>query len=336
MPRNTSPYEMFLAMAREHRPRHRFTAGADVAAWRAAALPDVLATLGRVPEPVAPDPELLAEWEEDGVVSQRWLIDVSKGLSAYAYINRPAGADRSPGLLCWHGHSEGGKDAVMNTARDPHSVTDYGRRMAGAGFATFAMDWMGYGDQDDTRKPNHRAVAARRDWCNVYYLHATMLGMTPLGINLAHGRALVDFAAGLSFVDEGRIGVMGLSGGGTMTLWSALTDERLRAAEIICYSDVFADFGFRDINYCGSQITPGLYDLVDVADLQGLLAPRPLLVDIGIHDDCFRIESAMACHERVGEIYQAAGVRENLQLDLFPGGHGWGGNRSVEFFTKHL
>ncbi|HVX46102.1 MAG TPA: hypothetical protein VHC49_19585, partial [Mycobacteriales bacterium] len=141
---------------------------------------------------------------------------------------------------------------------------------------------------------------------------------------------------GLRLVDPDRLGVMGLSGGGTMTLWSALTDERLKAAEIICYSDLFSVFGFRDINYCGMQITPGLFELVDLPDLQGLLAPRPLLIDIGIHDECFRLESAMACFSRVQEIYTAAGAAGQLELDLFPGPHSWGGNKSVEFFNRVL
>ncbi|HVX46347.1 MAG TPA: alpha/beta hydrolase family protein, partial [Mycobacteriales bacterium] len=326
--RNTSPYEMFLQLARDHVPRHRFQAGRDVLEWRSETLPGVLATLGRRPAPVDPRPELLAEWQQDGVIVQRWLIDVSPGLSAFVYLNRPvdlpAGA-RPPGILCWHGHSAGGKEAVIGNITAPEVAadvqrtrTDYGLRMAQHGFVTFAIDWMGYGDQDDRQKPNHRHLDHGRDWCNLYYLQATMLGMTSLGINLAHGRALVDFVLGLGLVDPDRLGVMGLSGGGTMTLWSALTDSRLKAAEIICYSDLFSVFGFRDINYCGMQITPGLFDLVDLPDLQGLLAPRPLLIDIGIHDECFRLESAMSCYSRVAEIYAAAGAADRLELDRFP------------------
>ncbi len=84
------------------------------------------------------------------------------------------------------------------------------------------------------------------------------------------------------------------------------------------------------------QITPGLYDLVDLPDLQGLMAPRPLLIDIGARDECFRLESAMECFRGVEKIYKAAGAAENLQLDLHGGGHHWGGNKSVDFFGKHL
>lgn len=334
--RNFSPYELFLGLAREHTPRYRF--GGDFPAWRAAARPAVLATLGRLPARVPARAEFVAEWREGPVRRQRWHLDVQNGLSAVAYLNRPADLPESvrrPGILCWHGHGPTAKEGVMGDA-DPDVHRGYGRDLAAAGFVTFAIDWMGHGDHDDAAKPNHRDLAGERDWCNLYYLHATMLGMTPLGMNVSHGAALVDFVSTLPFVDPEHLGVMGLSGGGTLTLWSALFDARLRAAEIICYSDLFADFGYRDINYCGSQITPGLFELVDLPDLQGLLAPMPLLVDIGTVDDCFLVDSALACHRRVEELYAAAGAADRLELNLFAGGHQWDAHGSVEFFQRHL
>ena len=92
----------------------------------------------------------------------------------------------------------------------------------------------------------------------------------------------------------------------------------------------------RDINFCGSQITPGLYELCDVPDLHGLIAPRPLLVEIGVHDECFLVDSAMNCFREVEKIYTAAGVREKLELDLFEGGHKWSGRKTLAFFKDHL
>lgn len=343
--RNLSPYEMFLRYARQHRPELAYPGG-EVRGWRDRTLPAVLATLGHPPPPAPPDPDLVVEWEHDRIVRQKWLTDVQAELSAVAYVLRPAGlvpGERRPGILCWHGHGPYGKEPVVGNDSTPQLRDwiaerngDYARQLAQAGFVTFAIDWTGRGDLSDDGKPNHRPLSRGRDWCNLYYLAATMLGMTVLGLNVAHGKALVDFARELPFVDGDRLGVMGTSGGGTMALWSGLADDRLRAVEIICYSDRFVDFAYRDLNTCGLQVTPGLYRLVDVADLQGLLAPRPLLVDIGVHDPCFRVESALACHRRVAGIYRAAGAAEALELDLFDGGHAWSGAKSASFFRRHL
>lgn len=346
--RNLSPQEMFLRTATEHVPQYRFDGGSteDFERWKREALPAVLSTLGDFPEGVPPDPQLMAEWEQDGLLKQRWLIDVQKHLSATCLVNIPAGlgeGERRPAILCCHGHGSYGKEPVMGNDSSPelrdniarHNY-DYGRQMARAGFVTYAIDWIGFGERNDANKPNFRSQAGGRDWCNLYYLHATMLGMTSLSINVAHGKAATDFAAALPQVDPDRLGVMGLSGGGTMTLWMSLCDERFRATEIICYSDLWACFGIRDINYCGMQVAPGLFKLVDLPDLQGLLAPRPLLIDIGANDTCFKVDTAMACYRHVEEIYAAAGHPDGLVLDLHGGEHGWGGNESVAFFRRHL
>ena len=105
-------------------------------------------------------------------------------------------------------------------------------------------------------------------------------------------------------------------------------DPRFLATEIICYSDLWEYFGIRDLNYCGMQVAPCLYKLVDVPDLQGLIAPRPLLVDIGAYDTCFTLDSTMRCYNKVKNIYAAAEVPECLELDLFCGDHGWGDYKS--------
>jgi dienelactone hydrolase len=147
---------------------------------------------------------------------------------------------------------------------------------------------------------------------------------------------VTDFVCRLPGVDDSRLGVMGLSGGGTMTLWDALCDRRFKAAEIICYSDLWAYFGMRDNNYCGMQVAPGLYKQVDLPDLQGLLAPLPLLVDIGAQDKCFLVDTALLCWRKVKRIYQAAGAADKVELDFFPGQHAWGAHKSVEFFSRHL
>ncbi len=346
--RNLSPQYMFERLALEHEPEFRFQGSSpqEFTPWKEAALPRVLSTLGYSPEPVPANPQLLAEWEQDGLIRQKWLIDVQTHLAATCLVNIPQRVDENdelPAVLCWHGHGPFGKEPVMGTGSSPevrenlmrHNY-NYGYQMAQKGFVTFAIDWIGAGERNDSNKPNWRNNDHARDWCNLYYLNATMLGMTSLSINLAHGKAATDFACSLPQVDADRLGVMGLSGGGTMALWSALCDERFGAVEIICYSDLWAHFGFRDLNYCGMQVSPGLFRLVDLPDLQGLLAPRPLLVDIGAEDSCFKVDTAMACFRRVREIYTAAGCEDVLDLDFFPGEHSWGGNKSGHFFKKHL
>jgi len=333
-------------MAEEHVPKYRFANfQGDFEKWKTEAQLPVLNTLGEWPARVEPNGELMAEWIDRGVRKRRYLIDVSPHASVALQVNLPDGHDGNPlpTLQCWHGHGPHGKAAVMGNVSGQEVADhiesynyDYGHQMALAGFATYAIDWMGCGERDDTAKPHFFNHGAGRDWCNIYYLNATMLGMTSLSINLAHGRAATDFICTLPEVDSARLGVMGLSGGGTMTVWTALTDARFKAAEIICYSDLWAKFGIRDLNYCGMQVAPGLFKLVDLPDLQGLLAPLPLLVDIGANDNCFQMDNALDCFRKVKSIYETAKSGDRLELDFFPGGHAWGGNHSKPFFDRYL
>ncbi len=346
--RNLSPQEMFFQLAMEHQPLCAFAGHTprEFRAWKKATAPKVLATLGDSPERVPANPELLCEWEHDGLRKQRWIIDVGRHFASTVQVNYPTelkASEKRPAILCWHGHGGLGKDPVMGNNSSPDMREqiakyhyDYGHQMAKQGFITYAIDWLAMGEHNDSAKPHWRSHNHGRDWCNLYYLHATMLGMTSISINVTHGMAATDFACSLPHVDGKRLGVMGLSGGGTMTLWTAFCDPRFKAAEIMCYSDLWPYFGFRDLNYCGMQVAPGLFKLVNLHDVQGLLAPLPLLVDIGVYDTCFRIDTAAECFRNVQRIYAAAGAAERLELDQFSGEHAWGGNKSVAFFRKHL
>jgi len=297
-----------------------------------------------MPPKVPLNPEIQAEWTEGGLLKQQVIFDVEDGLSAVAYVFRPSDAKgKLPGILACHGHGPFGKEPVMGNRSSPelranieqHNY-DYGLQMAQAGYAVIAIDWRGFGQRDDRAKPNWLGNIHGKDICNQHYIRATILGTTVLGLDVHDGMCALDYLCAQHFVDPQRIGVMGLSFGGTMTTWMSICDDRIKAADIICYSSLFADFAMRDNSFCGSQITPGLYDLCDVPDLHGLIAPRPLLVEIGTYDGCFLVDSAMNCFRQVEKIYAAAGASDKLELDLFEGGHGWGANKSFDFFQKHL
>ncbi len=349
MNRNLSIHAYFHHLDAAHQPEFRFAGRdrADWEQWRRGLQPRLLQSLGAMPAAVPLNPQVLVEWQEDGLVKQKVIFDVEDGLSAIAYVFRPLHAGgRLPAILACHGHGPFGKEAVMSNRSTPELAAhiarlnyDYGLQMARAGFVTMAIDWRGFGERDDRNKPHYRTVGGGNntgDLCNVHFLRAALLGRTLLGMDIHDGRRALDYLCQQDFVDPQRLGVMGLSFGGTMATWMSIADPRIQAADVICYSDRFAFFALRDVNFCGSQMTPGLYALCDVPDLQGLIAPRPLLVEIGIHDECFRFEGALECFHEVEKIYQAAGARDRLELDLFPGEHSWGANRSIPFFRKYL
>ena len=149
--RNLSPQQMFIRLAEDHVPEHRFQGKnkKQFTSWKRRAEPKVLATLGDFPDGVPPKPELLAEWEEKGLRRQRWIIDVQKHLSATLLVNYPTDMKRGekrPAILCCHGHGPYGKEPVMGNDSSPalrdnmvHHQYNYGQIMAQQGFITYEI-----------------------------------------------------------------------------------------------------------------------------------------------------------------------------------------------------
>jgi dienelactone hydrolase len=335
--RNISIEQHFKTLGKEQKPQYRFagTTPEQFEKWKSQLRPKLLESLGPRASKIPLNPSIIWEKKEDGLIKQRVILDVEPGLSVPALIFRPENATgKLPTIVCCHGHGPYGKDSVMglpgNEERTKHVRElnyDYGLAMAKKGFVTAAIDWRGFGERNERQG---------KDVCNVHFIRESLIGRTLLGMDIHDAQCLIDYLETQPFVNPDRIGVMGLSFGGTMTTWIALVDDRIKAADIICYSDRFESFAMERANFCGSQMTPGLFALCDVPDLQGAIAPKPLLIEIGKADTCFPIAPATSCYHELEKIYQAAGAHENLVLDLFEGAHQWGGNLSERFFRKYL
>ena len=342
--RNLSMIEYLNRQAQKVQPRLRFAGSnkADFETWHGQLLDELKGMLGPMPAPAPLNPEIVWEAQQDGLIKRRIMLDTEEDMSVAVWLFIPPAAfDKPlPAIVCNHGHGAYGKDSVMGirSINDPERNTeiqvhnyDYGLQMAQHGYVTIAMDIRVFGERSDGGDPY-----PGRDKCNLHFVRANLMGLTLLALNVFDHMRLIDYLEELDFVDADMIGAMGLSQGGTMTTWASLIDGRIKAADIIGYSTRFKSFAVERANVCGSQYVPGLFALCDVPDLHGLIAPRPLLAEIGLHDKCFLADEALSCAEEVKKIYAAAGTPENYEVDVFPGDHQFGGNKAFAFFDKHL
>jgi cephalosporin-C deacetylase-like acetyl esterase len=163
-----------------------------------------------------------------------------------------------------------------------------------------------------------------------------IMGVYTLTLNIWDVKRCVDYLQTRPEVDPERIGMMGLSQGGTVTTFATAAEPRIKAADIIGYVNPWARFGVERANFCGSQIVPDIFKYFDTHDIAGLIAPRPLLIEMGVHDTCFPIEDQLAGYQGVRRIYEAAGVADRLWSDIHLGEHGFAGNKAYEFFDRYL
>lgn len=339
--RHLRPADGWLARHRATaRPHHFDGYGvADWTIWRRLFLDELVGRLGAVPEPVPLSTEIDTSTDCGTYVRHHLYYDTEPYSTAAAWLLIPkvATAERpAAGILCCHGHGAHGKDALVgvDAAGEPAEDPRYGllaNRLAEAGYVVLAPDWRGFGERRDTRE----WVRQTRDPCNVHDLAARYFGFTGLGLQIHDGRRSIDLLAELPEVDAGRLGVTGLSFGGTMTTYLAALDERLRCAVICCYLSTLGD-ALERANFCGAQAMPGLGIMADIPDVAGLIAPRPLLVEIGEADACFTVDDAQAAYDHASRIYAAAGVPERCALDRFPGEHEVHGTVMFDWFARWL
>ncbi len=313
----------------------------DWESWRKQALPTLLGLLGDFPGKTLLEPEIEYSAEENGIIRERVVFNSEEFMSVPCHVLKPVDmkADGSnPAILCSHGHGQFGKDAVTGFACSPgvkdaieQTNYNYAEQMARKGFLTISPDLRGFGERRDGQDP-----FPGRDACNVNFIKGAMLGMYTLTLNIWDMKCCVDYLETRSEVDPGRIGMMGLSQGGTMTAFTAAVEPRIKAADIICYVNPWLEFGIKRANFCGSQMVPEIFRYFDTDEIAGLVAPRPLLVEMGVYDSCFYLQDTVKGFEGIREIYAAAGAEEHLFSDIFPGGHAFAGNKAFDFFTKHL
>ena len=296
--------------------------------------------LGELPAPADLKPELFSREEKEKYIREKWVIQTEKDCYMPLYLLTPKEiSQKSPAILCCHGHGQYGKDPVAgvdfsNSDRSSNILShnyNYGEQMAERGYVTACPDWRSFGE-----RVGYADAFPGRDKCNVHFIQHLILGEILLGANIFDGMRAIDFLLTKKEVDPERIGCMGLSFGGTMTTYLALLDDRIKAADIICYATTTGHYAINTPNFCGSQLVPYLYKYADVGDVMAAIAPKPLLIESGVSDTCFYLHSARAAHQIVKKAYNAAGVEDNLWIEIFPGEHSFSGEKAFEFFQKHL
>ena len=346
MARYLSPYDSALAWIESERSELTFTGTThdDWARWREAFDARLRALLGRFPAPVPLEAEVVETVDCGDYVREKVYFASERYATVAAYALIPKGlqpGERRPGILAAHGHGRGKADVcgVFDTDEErEHGEAlnyDYACQFVRRGYVVVAPDWRGFGERSSP--PDWARVG--RDPCNVNYMALGYLGYHLLALQIWDGLRTVDYLQSRPEVDPARLGVGGLSFGGTMTTYLAALDPRLKVACISGYvSTVKGDaITMRGKgNFCGAQYMPGLLTIGDIPEVAGLIAPRPLCVEMGEQDECFIIGDARAAFAQVERVYAAAGASDRLIADVFSGGHEWSGRQSFPWFEHWL
>lgn len=316
----------YLAAEAQAITRHTLAALADARTWRRtepARRQQFLAMMG-IAELAALSPRPPLRPVVTGVVERpRYRIEKlhfeslpQLYVTANLYVPREV-TGRVPGVLYVCGHA-----ANQKTHYQAHP-----RRFAELGFVCLIVETIQLGEVT-----GYHHGCYREGWFHWY-----SRGYTPAGIELWNGMRALDLLCERPEVDPRRLGVTGISGGGAASWWIAAGDERVGVAAPVCGT---ATLG----SHVSDRTVDGHCDCMwwinsrrwDLADVGGLIAPRPLLIASADRDGIFTIASIREVHARLARLYRKLGAADRLRLVETPGGHSYHERSRTAIFSWFL
>lgn len=172
------------------------------------------------------------------------------------------------------------------------------------------------------------------------WFHWYSRGYTPAGVEAWNAIRGLDLLAGRPEVDAEKMGVTGISGGGSQSWFIAAADQRVRAVAPVCgASTLEAQITTRTIDgHCDCMVPVNTYNK-DFHEIGALIAPRPLLICQADRDGLNRVESVHEIYTGIKRIYELYGAPENIGYVETPGGHSYhkiSREKIFSFFLNHL
>lgn len=293
----------------------------------------LLQLIGPFPEKTPLNARVTGIIERDGYRVEKLIFESMPGYYVTAALFIPEKlSGQSPAILNAIGHS------TASFRRDiyQHIIINFVKK----GFIVLAYDQVGQGERlqyydvalGKSRFPSTIEHSYPGAQCFIS-------GYSPAKYFIWDGIRGIDYLLSRKEVDPQRIGLTGISGGGTSTAFIAAIDERILAAAPTCfitkYKYIFKSIGPQDAE---QNIFHFLKEGLDHADLIELRAPKPTLI-VSTTRDFFSIQGARETFTEAKKTFRAFGNEDQLQLSEADYDHGFAtknNEATYAFFQKYL
>jgi dienelactone hydrolase len=312
----------------------------DAESWQKTLRAKVVELIGGFPTAREPLRPMTLETRKFPAYSREKIVfDSGPGISVLAYLLIPQKTRQpTPVMICVPGHGRGVDDIVGiddrgNDRTDKAGYQhDFALQVVEAGMAALAIEPMGFGCRRD---PINARMSLARKACDPAAGGALLLGQTMVAWRVWDIMRTLDYLATRPELDPKRVGCMGISGGGTVTVFSAALDERIRVALVSGYLNTFRD-SIGSLAHCIDNYVPGILNWAEMHDIAGLIAPRPLFVESGEKDNIFPIRASIESFNEVKKIYTVFGAADRVEQEVFPEEHLFWGKRGIPFLARQL
>jgi pimeloyl-ACP methyl ester carboxylesterase len=241
----------------------------------------------------------------DGWVRKKLTFVPEKGDRVPAYLLLPAGSKgKVPAVLCLH-QTNGrlGKDEPAGLGGKPD--LHYALHLVQRGYVTLALDYPNFGESRfDPYANGYQSATMKAIWNN---------------------RRAIDLLQALPEVDGERIGCIGHSLGGHNTMFTAVFDERIKAAVSNCGFNAFPKYMGGDLRgWSHKGYMPRIASTYgarpekmpfDFPEVVAALAPRAFLASAPTGDDNFEVSGVRDCIAAALPVYELLGAKEKLSAN---------------------
>ena len=290
--------------------------------------------LGELPIPSIPaNPKARLLEDNDLWTSYEITLDVyAPDVFAWGILLVPKGikpGEKRPVVVCQHGLEGVPEDVITkDTTTNAYGYyKSFAAKLAEKGYVTFA--------------PHNYYRGG--DKFRVLQRMANPIGLTLFSGIVGQHRRIVEWLGQQSFVDASRIGFYGLSYGGKTAMRVPALVEGYALS--ICSAD-FNEWIVKNstIDYPISYLFTGEYDMPEwdlghtfsYAEMAGLIAPRPFMVERGLYDGVSIDEWVDFEYARVRRHFMQLGIPEKTRIEHFDGPHTINGKETYEFLDIYL
>jgi dienelactone hydrolase len=275
----------------------------------------------------------------DGYRRESITFETRNGLSAFGYFLIPDNHRApSPAVLCIPGHGRGA-DSIAGIDIDGNQRSlhlhdeyqaDFALQCIAQGYVAFALEQISFGKRrDDLAK----SASPDTSSCHRDSMAALALGECMIGWRVWDAIRALDYLCSRPEVDIHRLGIMGISGGGTTSFWTSCMDSRISATVISGYFNTFKD-SILSVTHCEDNYAPGMLQLLEMPDMAGLISPRAFFAENGRFDPIFPVSAFQKAVLRAMEIYKSCNAEDMFGYQIFEGDHRFCGEMAFPFLKK--
>jgi cephalosporin-C deacetylase-like acetyl esterase len=276
--------------------------------WQRQMLERVRAKLGIASGTTALQPRTLRRSEQENVIDERVVFSSDPGVSVPAVLLLPVEKQAAPvPAIIFVNHEAKSADAAPER---------YWLPLVRAGYAVLAIDPRGTGETSEGPVPReYRGYLSGPD-ASLFY-GALRAGTSIPGMHVRDVLAARAFLESRAEIDPRRLGVLGVGSGGTLALFAASLDPRIKVAVssggLLSFDAIAAS---ETSTHRLTELVPGALESFDLPDIATLVAPRPLVLANLVDATHRRVDRALArrTYAQAKHAYHALSAGKDLRI----------------------